>query len=319
MFASPPTARLRPGGLLWILLLLLLGGCASAPQSAHLRSAPPPGLAPRAELTDVPFFPQTLHQCGPAALATVLDWSGLHVQPEQLTPAVYVPARKGSLQLELVAAARAQGRVAYVLPPHLKDLLAEVAAGHPVLVLQNLGLSWLPRWHYAVVVGYDLQDGVLVLRSGTERRHRETLALFERTWARGGHWALLALSPGTLPVSASPSPYLAAVAALEEGGDATAAIPAYAGALARWPESRIAAMGLGNAYYRAGDLERAEQAYRRLIERAPDYAPALNNLASVLADRGRWTAAEVYARRALAAGDAHLDRYRDTLQRILKR
>ena len=27
-----------------------------------------------------------------------------------------------------------------------------------LLVLQNLGLSWLPRWHYAVVVGYDLAE-----------------------------------------------------------------------------------------------------------------------------------------------------------------
>src|SRR2546422_3737218 len=35
----------------------------------------------------------------------------------------------------------------------LSDLLAEVAAGHPVLVFQNLGLHWIPRWHFAVAVG----------------------------------------------------------------------------------------------------------------------------------------------------------------------
>ena len=39
---------------------------------------------PTRELTQVPFFPQTLHQCGPAALATVLGWSGVHATPEAL-------------------------------------------------------------------------------------------------------------------------------------------------------------------------------------------------------------------------------------------
>jgi hypothetical protein len=33
--------------------------------------------------------------------------------------------------------------------------LREVAAGNPVLVLQNLSFAWAPVWHYAVVMGYD--------------------------------------------------------------------------------------------------------------------------------------------------------------------
>lgn len=45
------------------------------------------------------------------------------------------------------AAARRHGAVAYVLPDRLDALLEEITAGHPVVVLQNLGLQWIPSWH----------------------------------------------------------------------------------------------------------------------------------------------------------------------------
>lgn len=41
-----------------------------------------------------------------------------------------------------------------------------LAAGHPVVVLQNLRLGRAARWHHAVAVGYDLRRHEVVLRSG---------------------------------------------------------------------------------------------------------------------------------------------------------
>jgi hypothetical protein len=46
--------------------------------------------------------------------------------------------------------------------PGCQQLCEEVAAGHPVIVLQNIGLSWYLVWHYAVVVGYDLHEGTVI-------------------------------------------------------------------------------------------------------------------------------------------------------------
>ena len=69
--------------------------------------------------------------------------------------------------------------LAYPLRDSLADLLREVAHGNPVIVFQNLGTRWLPRWHFAVVVGYDLQASKVILRSGTTERWRTTLATFE--------------------------------------------------------------------------------------------------------------------------------------------
>ena len=145
--------------------LALLGGCAT--QTAALRFGAVEGLPRCAELVDTPFFPQDQrYLCGPESLAAVLQATGLAVTPPDLVPQVYVPGRQGSLQAEMLAATRRQGAVAYVLPPRLEALLREVAAGTPVVILQNLGLQWAPTWHYAVVVGYDLDEGLVLLRSG---------------------------------------------------------------------------------------------------------------------------------------------------------
>lgn len=54
---------------------------------------------------------------------------------------------------------------------------------------------------------------------------------------------------------------------------------------------------LGTAYRRLGHLRLAEEFLSRAVEREPDYAPARNNLASVLAAQGRYPeAVEQYGR-----------------------
>ena len=51
----------------------------------------------------VPFFAQEEYQCGPAALAMLLNYSAVDVSPEELVPLVYVPDKQGSYPLEIVA------------------------------------------------------------------------------------------------------------------------------------------------------------------------------------------------------------------------
>jgi tetratricopeptide (TPR) repeat protein len=298
-------------------LAALLTACAPLQSDRLLRSAE--AFPKPVELATVPFFPQTEYQCGPAALATVLGWSGVETTPEALAPQVYLPAREGSLQAELLAAARRHDRVPYVLRPHLEALLSEVASDHPVLVLQNLGLSWAPKWHYAVVVGFDLSRAELVLRSGVEQRHIVPIPVFERTWARAEHWALVVLPPDKLPHSAEEGPYLEAVVALERLKRYEAAAIAYQSALKRWPKSLGAWMGLGNSRHASGDLEGAAQAFARTTELHPASAAAFNNLADSLLGLGRLEAARSAARRAVELGGPQADVYRRTLEEIERR
>src|SRR6056297_362455 len=175
------------------LLLAVLASCTG-------REIAFPG-PPATHLPPVPFYPQDAYQCGPAALATVLGWSGSDVDLDALVSSAYLPGRQGSLQPEIIAAARRAGRIPYPIPAAPASIGAELAAGHPVLVLQNLGLRSSPRWHYAVVVGYDPVAGTFILRSGTERARREDVQRFMASWQRADYWGLVVLPPGDLPAS----------------------------------------------------------------------------------------------------------------------
>ena len=286
-----------------ILALAGLAACASVPGLPPVDDPRMAGLPPAAAVEEVPFFAQDDYYCGPAALAMTLAWSGLEVTQDDLVPVVYTPGRQGTLQSDVLAGARRYGHLA-VAVDNLPDLLAEVAAGHPVLVFQNLGLRALPQWHYAVVTGYDLETRAVRLHSGRTADLETRLSTFAWTWARGGNWALVVLPPERLAATAGERAALEAATALERADEATAAAAAYGAILSRWPASLPGWIGLGNAAYAAGDRARAIAAFRTATEHHPRAVAAWQNLAFVLAETGEAEAAAEARARAEALGAA---------------
>jgi tetratricopeptide (TPR) repeat protein len=296
-----------------MITVLLLCGCAG-----WQRGDWPPGLEglpPQHEIAGVPFFPQDEYQCGPAALAMLLAWSGQDVKPADLTEKVYTASLEGSLQPAMIAGARRSARLAYVISG-TEALIREIAAGHPVIVLQNLGLSWLPVWHYAVTVGYDTPRDEVLLHSGLSARQRLSMQVFQNTWARAEDWGLLVLKPDQLPATATEDKFVEAVVGLEKAKQPAAAAQGYRAALNRWPRSLAAMMGLGNSYYALGDLKRSEAAFRQAAESHPREGVAFNNLAHVLLEQGRREDALAAAQRAVALGGPHQSLFLKTLEEI---
>lgn len=294
---------------------LLLAACAT-PQTDSLR-ARPGDLTPRIVLADTPFHAQRTKECGPAALAMAMGASGLDVSPDILVKQVYTPEREGSLATDLLAGARRYGRVAYPVAG-LRDMLLQVSAGTPVLVMQNLGLEALPQWHFAVVIGYDIEAGTITLHSGTTPRLTMSMVTFERTWTRADNWGLVVLKPGRLPVNADIGRYLDAAAGLERAGRFAAAHAAYSAGLDHWRGNLSMAMGAGNALYEMGKLRDAAAMFERAGAAHPKAGDAFNNLAHVRRELGQIEAAEAAALRAVALGGPHAGIYRETLASIQK-
>lgn len=249
-------------------------------------------------------------------MAAALNATGLATTPEGLAAQLFTPKRRGTLQADVVSAARRHGRLPLPVAG-MHAAFAEVADGHPVLILQNLGLEMAPTWHYALLIGYDLGAEEAILRSGTTRRRVVDIHTLEHTWRRSGFWGVLVSRPeGPVPRSVGRADWMAEAAGLERAGARDEAATAYRTAASTWPDDPAPWLAMANLSYAADDLAGAETALRQALEIDDDNAAALNNLAHVLLRRGEREAAEAFALRAVAAGGPHKAAAERTLAEI---
>ncbi len=244
----------------------------------------------------------------PAGLNSMQNYSTIDLPQKPLCPCA-----------ERNGATRRRGLIAYELEPQLTDVLREVAAGTPVIVLENYGFRIRPLWHYAVVVGYDLEEGRMIRRSGLKQRQTMPFPVFEYVWKDDGRWAMVAVPPDRLPVTATEPRYTSAAVALEKIGQTRNAHTAYGTLLKRWPGSLAGQMGRGNTAYALKDFATAESAFRRAAQDHPETPAAFNNLAQVLADSGRLDEALVAARQSVKLGGPLLPATQSTLEEIRKK
>lgn len=240
----------------------------------------------------VPFIAQSEYQCGPAALAMLLQHAGLSVSAEDLLPSVYLPERRGSLQAEMIAAARDHQLLVIKLGPELGDLQQALAAGYPALLFQNLALSWWPQWHFAVLLGLDPGAAQAQLHSGLDADRRMALRPFLRSWDLAGRWAVVLAKPDQVPEFVSDRQWLRAAADFESLGQYEIAGQAYLAAAQRWPELALPWRLLGNVALLDADADGALSAYREAQLRAEHDVATLNNLAMAQAMRGCKTQAQ---------------------------
>jgi tetratricopeptide (TPR) repeat protein len=278
---------------------MVCAGCATpTPQTDRLMGSEF-SIAPQVKLNDVPFIQQQRYLCGPATLAMVMGH--LKVQPdlEHITGQTFTQGMQGTFQSEMISAVRRQGLLALKVS-RLPQLLEEVAAGHPVIVFQNLGLASFPKWHYAVVTGHDLHGPDIILHSGEKAHQKMDMRLFERSWKLAGHWGLLIMNPDQLSVTASEDDHLAAAAMLETTGKLEAAGLAYQTILKRWPQSELALLGLGNTSFLQQRYHDSAKYFYRAAKLNPDSSIIWHNLALAQGAAGLRQQARVSSQKALA-------------------
>ncbi|MGH7266047.1 MAG: PA2778 family cysteine peptidase [Candidatus Rokuibacteriota bacterium] len=180
--------------LVLLATLLCAAGCASRVTLDAVRAGVAAGHGHL--ITNVPFIAQEAYQCGPAALAMVLQYHGAAVGQEEIARAIYLPSVRGTLNLDLEFYARRRGFAARSFAGTLARVKEEVRRARPLIVFQDVGLPGYPVPHFAVVVGYDDRTGSLVLHSGPTAYRVVSYDRFERTWGRRA-WTLLVTPPGS--------------------------------------------------------------------------------------------------------------------------
>jgi len=298
------------------LAFIALTSCSTAKQSIQLYESPP-DIPSNVELESAPFYPQRDYQCGPAALATVINFHKPETTPDSLVPQIYIPELKGTLQIEMLAASRRLNRLAIEQDGQLTSILKEVANGNPVLVMQNLGFEGYPYWHYAVVIGYDLDKRKIILRSGEIKRLVRPFSVFERTWQRSKFWSVIVVPAGVMPVTVNAESYSKAAIAFELTSAKQQSLLVYQKGVQRWPGNFLLQMGLGNISYALNEYSEAEKAFLTATKLKPQKAEAWNNLAYALIMQGKKKQSLKSVNKAIEI-EPENSQYRDSLIEIGK-
>lgn len=140
-------------------------------------------------INDIPFFPQEKYQCGPSALAAVLNYYGISVTPEEIAADIFSRSARGTLDFDMVVYAERKGMNVSQYSGDISDLKGAVAENLPVIVLVDNGFSVYRNYHYMVVTGFD--DYGIMVNSGRERGKYIREKEFLSTWKKTDFWTLV--------------------------------------------------------------------------------------------------------------------------------
>ncbi len=206
-------------------------------------------------------------QCGPAALAGVLRVLGSPVSADDLRNSMYMPARSGTLGIEMTATARRRGMLVLPVEHQQQGLVQALRQGATPILLVNLSLPWVPRWHYVVVTGVDPlhQQWQVQVGRGHDPEYWSDRVL-GHVWHRSGYWAISVFHPKHLPHDLALDDALDAALALERVRPEQAAA-VYEQLMAAHPDDPRLPDLLANALREAGRKREAGYWYRLQVVR----------------------------------------------------
>lgn len=164
-------------------------GCSTAPPIHVSEERTQTG----AYIEHVPFYPQLAYQCGPASLASVLNYWGEAISPDDIAKVIYTPRLKGTLGVDMWSFAQAHHFRADMRAGSLADLYTLVRQQIPVIALLDLGYDWLPVPHFVVVVGIDPETGHVITYNAREYNSRIPYNTFVRAWRKTNFWTLIVM------------------------------------------------------------------------------------------------------------------------------
>ena len=166
-----------------LLTFLILFSCSSAdmkgPGNSHI-------------VEGVPFYPQEAYQCGPSSLASVLNYYGIDVSPEEIARDIYSKSARGTLNMDMVLYAEKKGLDVRQYSGTVEDIKQNIDSGAPLIVMVDNGFSLYQKNHFMVVLGYN--DEGIISNSGREQFKFIPFHDFNKTWRKTNYWSLLGYS-----------------------------------------------------------------------------------------------------------------------------
>lgn len=164
----------------WILLLF----------SCSFRSTAPDRFPKAVRLHDVNPYRQDPEQCGPFALASLLQYTGVNAQAGDLVGRLYSPGAGGTLTMDLYLEARRAGLATRQLSGDVKILEDELRDHNPVVVLFRYPGLRGGSGHFILVTGYSSEPPGFFLLWGDGKLSWMVQRRFRHLWSGSGNWML---------------------------------------------------------------------------------------------------------------------------------
>lgn len=138
---------------------------------------------------NIPFYQQKAYQCGPASLASVLNFWGITVSPADIENEIYSETARGTLNLDMVWYPERKGLSTRQYKGSIDDIQRNVDMGYPLIVMVDNGFWVYERNHFMVILGYN-EEGVIV-NSGNGYPELLVFKHFLSSWRKTNFWTLL--------------------------------------------------------------------------------------------------------------------------------
>lgn len=143
-------------------------------------------------ITGVPFIKQTDNKyCGPAALATVMEYYGDNIDQQVIAKSVYTPELNGSLISDMRSYASERGYVSKTRSSNTGELQKVINDNNPAIILIDRGKWKVSIPHYYVVYGYNKNEKVFIINDGNDKARRISYEKLKSEWQKMNNMMLL--------------------------------------------------------------------------------------------------------------------------------
>ena len=168
--------------------MLSLAGC-NQKQSSPLHSSVNQNVI---IVENVPFVKQKDKFCGPAAMASVMQFYGQDIDQVEIAEQIYTPELNGALISDMENFARDKGYNTLSTNGNFELLKSHLDSKHPVILLVDKGKWKVSVPHYYVAYGYNDESETIILHTGFNEAQEISFAKLDKEWGKMDRLMLVA-------------------------------------------------------------------------------------------------------------------------------
>jgi len=161
-------------------LVNLISGCAQNQPSSQISSDNDNVVI----VENVPFVKQKDKFCGPASLASVMQFYGKDIDQDEIAEVVYIPELNGALISDMENYAKDRGYKVESVNGNIEMLKSNLDENNPVILLVDKGKWKVSVPHYYVAYGYNDLNRTVIIHTGYKQNQKISYEKLDQEWER---------------------------------------------------------------------------------------------------------------------------------------